>query len=48
MNWLTRLLIPAVRVVITSVYPNVDYSAPSLAEIDVGMGKTSWIAAEEE
>jgi hypothetical protein len=32
----------AVRVVITAVYPNVDYSSPSLAEIEIGLGTRSW------
>jgi hypothetical protein len=35
----------AVRVVITSVYPNVDYSSPSLAEIEIGLGSQSWTSA---
>jgi len=32
----------AVRVVVTAVYPNVDYSSPSLAEIEIGLGTQSW------
>jgi hypothetical protein len=31
-----------VRVVITAVYPNVDYSSPSLAEIEIGLGTRRW------
>jgi hypothetical protein len=40
----------AVRVVITAVHPNVDYSSPSLAEIDIGLGTQSWLktASAEE
>jgi len=34
----------AVRVVITAVYPNLDYSSPSLAEIEIGLGPQSWTA----
>jgi hypothetical protein len=36
----------AVRVVITSVYPNLEYSSPSLAEIQIGLGDKSWTTIE--
>ena len=35
----------AVRVVVTSVYPNIDYSSPGLAEMDLRLGERSWLAA---
>ncbi|NUQ63877.1 MAG: discoidin domain-containing protein [Pirellulales bacterium] len=37
----------AVRVVITSVYPNVEYSSPSLAEVDLGLGPRSCLSPEK-
>ena len=37
----------AVRVVITSVYPNTEYSSPSLAEVDIGLGSRSWLAPKK-
>ena len=35
-----------VRVVITSVYPNLEYSSPSLAEIQIGLDNKSWTTIE--
>jgi hypothetical protein len=32
------------RIVVTSVYPNIDYSSPSLAEVDFGLGGRSGLA----
>jgi hypothetical protein len=37
----------AVRVVVTSVYTNTEYSSPSLAELDVGLGPRSWLVPEK-
>jgi hypothetical protein len=35
----------AIQIVVDSVYPAVDYSSPSLAEVDVGLGNQSWLMA---
>jgi hypothetical protein len=34
-----------IRVVVDSVYPVLDYSSPSLAEVDVGLADQSWLDA---